>query len=116
MNTDGLSNGGPPVKKRAKPTFPKERLYQLQKNYRERKKEKMKKLEEDLAAATAQIETEKAALSVAKDEICQLKTQLASFRMDCEATKFELARTCDVLNLLRRTNRGSGISYPCKPV
>jgi chromosome segregation ATPase len=111
MNAKCLSNGEPFVKKRAKSTFPKERLYQLQKNYRERKKEKVKKLEEDLAAATSQIEAEKAALSAAMDEIYQLKLQLASFRMDSEATKFELARTCDVLNLLRRTNRGFGISY-----
>ncbi len=92
---------GQEKKERAKSTFPKERLYELQKNYRERKKEKVKKLENDLEAALLQIDAQKAALSAANEEIIQLKLQVASFRMKFQVANSELEETKIALNFLR---------------
>jgi len=103
MNTQGTDGTDPP-KKPAKTTFPKERLYQLQKNYRERKKERVKKLESDLEEANREIDAGKVALAAARDEILQLKHTVASFRMKFEVASDELKETRHALNLLRETN------------
>lgn len=82
-------------KKPAKSTFPKERLYQLQKNYRERKKAKAKQLEGDLDAAKKQIDEK-------NDEIVLLKLQVARFRVKLQAASCELEETRAALNFVRR--------------
>jgi chromosome segregation ATPase len=101
---DGTGGPDPLKKTKSKTTFPKERLYQLQKQYRERKKEKVKKLEMDLDEARAKIEAEKAATDAAHAEIIQLKLQAASFRMKYEVATNELEETKFAMNLLRRGN------------
>ena len=88
--------------KRPKSTFPKERLYQLQKNYRERKKAAAKKNESELEEARALIQEQQEALAAARLEILQLKAQLTNFRIDFEITKNELVETKAALKLVRQ--------------
>lgn len=92
----------PPRKKKpGKSTFPKERLYQLQKNYRERKKDHVKKLERDLEDAKQEIAEGKAALKAAHHDIVQLKLQVAKFRFQFQVANSELEETKLALNFLR---------------
>lgn len=80
----------PTKKKTAKSTFPKERLYQLQKNYRERKKEHVKKLESDLEEARKHIAQQDAVIDAALDEIAQLRLEVQKYRADLQAAHCEL--------------------------
>ena len=93
---------GQEKKQRPKTTFPKERLYQLQKNYRERKKAAAKKIETELEEARAQIQEQKNALEAAQYEILQLKAELAGLRIDFDITKKELVETKAALKIVRQ--------------
>ena len=101
MDPNAASPEKTPAKKKKNSTFPKERLYELQKNYRERKKQAVKNLERTLEATNQQMDAEKAVHAAALKEIVELKLRLASFRVKLQATSCELEETKIALNLVR---------------